>query len=280
MHPLAGSVGTVSLLARYPVKSMRGEQLERAEIEPRGLVGDRTWAVYTSDGGIGSGKSSRRFRRVDGLLGFSAGLDGSGLGGAGIDGAGIDGAGIDGSGIDGSGLEESGPERSGLEQSVESVPVIQTPAGHRFRADDPDADELLSAALHQPLRLAREAGVRHHDASGLHVVTTAEVRRLAELLGDAVDVARFRPNVVLDVPGADFVEDGWTGRELRLGSGVIIRLGVGMPRCVMVDLPQGPLGRDGRILKMLAQEHELLLGLKAEVVRGGTVRLGDPAVLA
>jgi uncharacterized protein YcbX len=239
MRPSTVPAGTVAMLARYPVKSMLGERLERAEIEPRGVVGDRTWAVYTPDGGIGSGKSSRRFRRVDGLLGCQAGLD----------------------------------------APAGAVPVIETPAGHRFRADAPQADELLSAALRQPLRLGREADVRHHDASGLHLVTTAGLRRLAELLGDAVDVARFRPNVVLDVPGADFVEDGWTGRELRLGSEVVIRLGVGMPRCVMVDLPQGSLGQDGRILKLLAQEHELLLGLKAEVVRGGTVRLGDPAVL-
>jgi uncharacterized protein YcbX len=240
MHPTTGTVGTVSLLARYPVKSMRGEQLDRAEIESRGFVGDRQWAVYTPDGGIGSGKSSRRFRRVDGLLGFRAGLEGP----------------------------------------AGSVPVIETPAGRRFRVDHPEADGLLSAAVHQPLRLGREAGVRHHDDSALHLVTTAEVRRLAELMNDAVDVARFRPNLVLDVPGTGFVEDGWTGRELRLGSEVVIRLGAGMPRCVMVDLAQGPLDRDGRILKVIAQEHQLLLGLKAEVVRGGTVRLGDPAVLS
>lgn len=239
MRSATGTVGTVSLLARYPVKSMRGERLARAELEPRGFVGDRQWAVYTADGGIGSGKSSRRFRRVDGLLGFRASL-----------------------------VEPAG-----------TVPLIESPAGQRFRADQPDADELLSAALHQPLRLDREGGIRHHDDSGLHLVTTAGVRKLADLLGDAVDVARFRPNLVLDVPGTGFVEDGWTGRELRLGSEVVIRLGAGMKRCVMVDLAQGPLGRDGRILKVLGQERQLLLGLKAEVVRAGTVRLGDPAFL-
>jgi hypothetical protein len=239
MSSSTGQVGAVSLLARYPVKSMRGEQLARAEVEPRGLAGDREWAVYTPDGGIGSGKSSRRFRRIDGLLGFRASLDGA----------------------DG------------------TAPLIESPAGERFRADEPMADELLSTALGQPLRLGREAGVRHHDDSGLHLVTTAAIRQVAELLGDAVDVARFRPNFVLDVPGMGFVEDGWIGRELRLGNEVVIRLGTGMPRCVMVDLPQGPLGRDGRILKLLGRERQLLLGLKAEVVRGGTVRQGDPAFL-
>ncbi|HEX8094865.1 MOSC domain-containing protein [Jatrophihabitans sp.] len=240
MHPVTGQVGTVSLLARYPVKSMRGERLAQAEVENRGFAGDRQWAVYTTDGGIGSGKSSRRFRRIDGLLGF----------------------------------------RASLAASTSAVPLIESPAGQRFRADEPEAEELLSAAFHQPLRLAREGGIRHHDDSGLHLVTTAEVRKLAELLGDAVDVARFRPNLVLDVPGTGFVEDGWTGRELRLGSEVVIRLGAGMSRCVMVDMAQGPLDRDGRILKVLGQEHRLLLGLKAEVVRTGTVRQGDLAVLS
>ena len=239
MRTTTGAVGAVSLLARYPVKSMRGERLAHAEVEPRGVVGDRQWAVYTADGGIGSGKSSRRFRRVDGLLGLRASLDAA----------------------DG------------------SVPVIEFPTGQRLRADDPEADRVLSDTLRQPLRLGREGGVRHHDDCGVHLVTTAAARGLAELLGDAVDVARFRPNVVLEVPGAGFVEDGWTGRQLRLGDEVVLRLGAGMPRCVMVDMAQGPLGRDGRILKVLARERQLLMGLKAEVVRGGTIRQGDQAFL-
>jgi uncharacterized protein YcbX len=236
MRSTTSQVGTVSLLARYPVKSMRGERLARAEVESRGFVGDRRWAVYTSDGGLGSGKSGRRFRRVEGLLEYRASLRGP-------------------------------------------VPLIEAPDGRRFLADEPAADGLLSAALRQPLRLGREGGVRHHDDSGLHLVTTAGVRALAQLLDDAVDVARFRANLVLEVPGTGFVEDGWMGRELRLGEDVVIRLGDGMPRCAMVDMAQGPLDRDGRILKILAQERQLMLGLKAEVVRAGLVRQGDPAFL-
>ena len=38
-------VGSVLQLWRFPVKSMRGERLERAEITPGGLVGDRAWAL-------------------------------------------------------------------------------------------------------------------------------------------------------------------------------------------------------------------------------------------
>jgi uncharacterized protein len=48
-----------------------------AGMDRRGVVGDRRWAVYTDDGGIGSGKTTRRFRRVDGLLELRATLDGA-----------------------------------------------------------------------------------------------------------------------------------------------------------------------------------------------------------
>lgn len=68
--------GVVALLLRYPVKSTRGEQLDRVAVEPRGLAGDREWAVRTEDGGIASGKTTRRFRRVDGLLDLHASLPG------------------------------------------------------------------------------------------------------------------------------------------------------------------------------------------------------------
>jgi uncharacterized protein YcbX len=61
-------VGTVGLLSRFPVKSTAGEALAAAVVTERGLVGDREWAVFTSDGGIASGKNSHRFRLVEGLL--------------------------------------------------------------------------------------------------------------------------------------------------------------------------------------------------------------------
>ncbi len=64
--------GRVAALIRYPVTSMAGEALTAADVGPRGLDGDRSWAVRTEDGGIGSGKTTRRFRRVDGLLGLAA----------------------------------------------------------------------------------------------------------------------------------------------------------------------------------------------------------------
>jgi uncharacterized protein YcbX len=54
------TTGRVLEVTRYPVKSMGGESLRRARVGDRGVEGDRVWAVYTADGGIGSGKRTRR----------------------------------------------------------------------------------------------------------------------------------------------------------------------------------------------------------------------------
>ncbi|MFB7944919.1 MOSC domain-containing protein [Kitasatospora phosalacinea] len=67
-------VGVVERLWRYPVKSTGGELLDSVAVEERGLVGDRLYAVRDGAGKLGSGKNTRRFRRMDGLLRLSARL--------------------------------------------------------------------------------------------------------------------------------------------------------------------------------------------------------------
>lgn len=67
----------VSEVRRYPVKSMGGESLERVSLDPRGIVGDRWYAVTDDDGRLASGKDSRRFRRRDAVFDWSAAMVGS-----------------------------------------------------------------------------------------------------------------------------------------------------------------------------------------------------------
>jgi len=63
-------------LWRYPVKSLAGERLRRVTVDLRGLEGDRLWALVDPDGGIASGKTTRRFRSVPSLLHHRSHLDG------------------------------------------------------------------------------------------------------------------------------------------------------------------------------------------------------------
>src|SRR6201995_2099437 len=65
---------------------MAGESIEAVEIDARGLVGDRWYAVVDGDGKLASGKHSRRFRRRDEVFDFAArttldGVRGPGRGG-------------------------------------------------------------------------------------------------------------------------------------------------------------------------------------------------------
>jgi uncharacterized protein len=59
-------------IRRYPVKAMGGESMTSVEIECRGLVGDRAYAVVDGDGKLASGKHSRRFRRRDQVFEFAS----------------------------------------------------------------------------------------------------------------------------------------------------------------------------------------------------------------
>ncbi|RJF72669.1 MOSC domain-containing protein [Deinococcus cavernae] len=65
-------VGHVTELFRYPIKSVGGEHLTQTNVTERGLTGDRFWAVEDENGKFGSGKSTRRFRQMNGLLNFRA----------------------------------------------------------------------------------------------------------------------------------------------------------------------------------------------------------------
>jgi uncharacterized protein len=62
----------VAELWRYPVKSLRGERLDRAEVLREGLAGDRLTRVLAADG------SRVTARTAPGLLGLTASLDATG----------------------------------------------------------------------------------------------------------------------------------------------------------------------------------------------------------
>lgn len=66
------TLGRLVELWRFPVKSMAGERLTSVEVDERGLVGDREWAVYDEEGRLASGKRTNRFRRMDEVFTLSA----------------------------------------------------------------------------------------------------------------------------------------------------------------------------------------------------------------
>jgi uncharacterized protein YcbX len=66
-------LGTVAVLRRYPVKSMRGEDLDASDVTFTGLAGDRRLALISrTTGKIASAKFPRLWRD---LLTLSAAAD-------------------------------------------------------------------------------------------------------------------------------------------------------------------------------------------------------------
>ena len=234
-------LGTVGELHRYPVKSLAGERPTELLVEPRGVVGDRLWSVRDPDGKLGSGKSSRRFRRMDGLLALQARYD---------------------------------------DVYAGAPPVVTFPDGRAIRGDDPSVHEALSGHVGRPVTLDREEQVSHFDEGPIHLVTTSSLATTAAAHGGPVDARRLRPNFVVDtgtVPGLP--ENDWAGRHLALGDDVVLEVLYAMPRCVMVDLATDELPADRGLLRTVTAVNAGDLGVVADVVSPGLVSAGDPVTL-
>lgn len=240
------TIGTVAAVWRYPVKSMLGERVDSLRVDHRGGAGDRLWAVRDGQGKLGSGKNSRRFRRIDGLLGCTASYPDTG-------------------------------ERATSPSMPAATPTVTLPTGRRVRADDAAADELLRTALgRSDVRLARETDVPHFDDAPVHLVTTAALRWLAAAVpGVAVDERRLRPNLVVSAAGDEPVEASWLGHRLRIGPDLVIEVTKATERCVMVGMAQSELPRSSAVLKAISVGNDLCLGVYARTVEPGVVRRGD-----
>jgi uncharacterized protein YcbX len=233
----ADVIGTISELWRYPAKSMRGERCERLSIDRRGVLGDRLYAVRDEAGKFGSGKTTRRFRRIDGLLRFRANDDAN---------------------------------------DEDDVPLLTFPDGAALRGDDPGVHAALSAHLGLPVTLSREAEISHFDAAPLHLLTTASLHTLGGSLTDGtLDARRFRPNILIQTDASGFPEDAWQGHDITVGDEVRLHVVERTERCVMVGLAQDELPADPRILRQVARVNEVCLGVYADVLMPGAIRVGD-----
>lgn len=91
------------------------------------------------------------------------------------------------------------------------------------------------------------------------------------------DVRRLRPNLLIGgVHGME--ETSWAGAELHVGE-VIIRLDSLRGRCPMTTVDPDTLERDPEVLRDIGRRFGGRLALNAEVLRPGTVSVGDPVRL-
>jgi uncharacterized protein len=290
-------VGSVAELWRFPVKSMRGEQLQEVTVTERGVLGDRAYALIdTETGKVASAKSVKLFPD---LLACRAAF-----------------------------VE---PPRA----NRDVPPVrIDLPNGRSVTSDSRDGDRALSAYFRRSVRLARAApddftiDQYHPDIEGadpggnrdtvvaqklgsalfaalgtespvpggvffdvfpLSVMTTSTLSRLNEVRPESrFEPRRFRMNIIVRTEHPGFVENGWVGHELGLGDGARINVALLDPRCVMTTLAQEDLPQDSDVLRTLVHHNRMQVGdlgqfpcagVYAVVATPGTVRTDDRVTL-
>jgi MOSC domain-containing protein len=131
--------------------------------------------------------------------------------------------------------------------------------------------ELVRAAAGDDAELVAFDGPERFDVLPLLVATDGAVTEFGR------DVRRLRPNIVIG--GVDgLAERAWPGSELHVGQ-VVIRLDSLRARCPMTTVDPDTLERDPGVLKDIGRRFGGRIALNAEVVRGGTVHVGDPVQL-
>jgi len=286
--------GTAAGLWRFPVKSMQGEELEEGALTSGGVVGDRAYALIDHESGrVVSAKSVKLFPR---MLECRAAFVDQPAGGREMPPVRIELP--SGSAVisDSPGADQALSEFFGREVRLARVapqdytidqyhPDIEgiDPHGNR----DAVVAQKLGSALFESIGADSPVPVgSFFDAFPLSVLTTSTLERLNELQpASRFDLQRFRMNLIVGTAEPGFVENGWIGRELRVGEAVRLRVTMPDPRCVMTMLPQGDLPYDKEILRTLARENRLQVGelgqypcagLYAVVTAPGVVRRGDP----
>jgi MOSC domain-containing protein len=270
---MTASLGALASVHRYPVKSMMGEALNAVEITPRGLFGDRAYALCdTETGKVVSAKNPRKWPNM-----FNCHA-----------------------------AYTSPPAAGAMLPAVR----VMLPDGGYAVSSSADFAPTLSATLGRPVALLAAApqnpqleeywpdreGMANADVvtdenmpegtffdlAILHVLTTSTLDRLRELNPRSrFEPRRFRPNLIIDTSGQEgFVENGWIDKVIAIGPEVRIRVTGACPRCVMTTLPQGDLPKDPQVLKTAAQNNDGHVGAYASVVQGGTIHVGDTLTVA
>lgn len=155
-----------------------------------------------------------------------------------------------------------------------SPTVVRRPDGSTFDVADP----ALADALGDGVRVIKQDRGAF-DASPLSLITTGSVAGLEALVGAALDIRRFRPNLVIETTGREpFAEDGWVGAILRIGE-VRLRVDRRDPRCVVVNVDPETTQRDPAALRAIARQRDACLGVYGATVQPGRIAVGDAVVL-
>jgi uncharacterized protein len=252
-------IGKVDSLWRYPVKSMRGEELDEAFAGFSGIYGDRLFAFRSSASPKGfpylTAREQQkllqhrpRFRHPDKAAQPVNLAEAEAMG--------------------------ANPVSADL---ADLMVDVETPSGQTLAIDDPGLIETIRDGIDQKHQLKLMRSERAlTDCRPVSIFSLQSARQLAEETDTLVDKRRFRANIYVDLTSAKgFAENEFVGRSLQIGPKVVVRILERDARCVMITLDPDTGEKAPTLLKKVAQAHDGMAGVYGAVLVEGTLRKGD-----
>jgi len=249
----------------YPVKACAGVPVQALELGPRGVVGDRRWAVVDAQGETTWQGAHPRLALVHPRV-TPAGLR----------------------------LESPGVASIDVPADAALVPrrvrMFNDSTAVHDTFDAADAGDAVAAWLEAvtgaPLCLVRlgEAALAREGINALHLVFAPSIAAVQARWGDT-DARRFRPNVVLEMPEAadnEFIEESLEALEWGTDG---LRLDITAPciRCVVPNVDPASARVNDDFLDTLTQLSQqrrpgaTVFGIYARGPAGATLRVGETA---
>ncbi len=273
------TVGHVSDLLRYPVKSMLGESLAAVDVIEHGFPSDRALAFVDDETGkIVSAKLPAKWRQMlqcsSHAKGYAATItlpDGTTVS------------------ADDEGLNELMSDFLGRRVTLQD----NRRSGDTVERAVPEEviDQGLDAEVDYTLLELAEASPEGSfvDYAPLHVMTSATLAAVSAVAGHDVPALRYRPNIVIDLGDeSGFVENNWVGSTLTIGD-VVLRVVLPTPRCAVPTLAHGDVAGDHEAVRALMSANRVFVegfgvlpsaGVYAEVVTQGRIAVGDAVTIS
>jgi MOSC domain-containing protein len=241
-------IGKVEAIFCYPVKSMRGEPLESAQLGWHGIEGDRRLAFRRTDDR--SGFPWLTASKLPELLLFTPLR------------------------------HESAAWGDGAQQELPTH--IRTPDGEELPVFGNELAAEVGRRYGAPVEMMRLKHGIFDDAS-ISVIASDTVREIARLAGLSPDVRRFRPNVVVRLlRSLPFQEAEWLGGVLSFGEGddaPDIAATMHDVRCSMVNLDPDSARPAPEVLKAVVRANQNNAGIYGTVIGTGRLEVGQTVFL-
>lgn len=236
-------IGKIEAIFRYPVKSLRGEQLDTTMLGWHGLEGDRRLA----------------FRRLNDHGGFPW-LTASKL----------------------ADLISFTPLRREEGNGNELPTHVRTPAGEEMPIFGEALAEEVERRYGAPVQMTHLRHGIFDDAS-ISVISSTTGHQVCQLANKSTDIRRFRPNIVVrSIRAVPFEEDQWLGGVLMFGEAEdapAVAVTMRDLRCAMVNIDPDEGTIAPEVMKACVHANQNYAGVYGTVTRVGQLSVGQTITL-